>query len=85
MVKIKYGKLIILELKSRRAGINAVKQLNRYLNHFSDHKEFVRGILVSPSLTDDARELLQEKEMEYIELEPPKELERKNNITLDFF
>ena len=83
--KDKYGKLIILELKSRRAGINAVKQLNRYLNHFSDHKEFVRGILVSPSLTDDARELLQEKEMEYIELEPPKELERKNNITLDFF
>jgi RecB family endonuclease NucS len=45
----------------------------------------VRGILVSPSVTDDARELLKEKKMEYIKLEPPKELERKNNITLDFF
>jgi RecB family endonuclease NucS len=83
--KDKDGKITILELKSRRAGINAVKQLNRYLSHFSDHKEFVRGILVSPSLTDDACELLKEKKMEYIKLEPPKELERKNNITLDFF
>jgi RecB family endonuclease NucS len=83
--KDKEGKITILELKSRRAGINAVKQLSRYLKHFSDHKKFVRGILVSPSLTEDARELLKENKMEYIELEPPKELERKNKITLDFF
>ncbi len=83
--KDKDGKITILELKSRKAGVNAVKQLNRYLEDFSDHKNFVRGILVSPSLTDDALELLKEKKMEYVKLEPPQELERKNSITLDFF
>ncbi len=83
--KDKDGKITILELKSRKAGVNAVKQLNRYLNHFSDHKNFVRGILVSPSITDDALELLKDKKLEYIKLEPPKELERKNSTTLDSF
>lgn len=83
--KDKDGKITILELKSRKAGTNAVKQLKRYLKHFSDHKNFVRGILVAPSLTDDALELLKENKMEYIKLEPPKELERKNNISLDYF
>jgi len=41
------GKLVVLELKSRKAGVNAVKQLLRYVDCFSDNKEFVRGILVS--------------------------------------
>lgn len=79
------GKIVIIELKSRKAGINAVKQLKRYINCFLDNKEFVRGILVAPSLTEDARELLKENQMEYIPLAPPKELKTKTTTTLDYF
>jgi len=79
------GNLIVLELKSRRAGLNAVKQLKRYLDDFSDHKKFVRGILVAPSVTDDALALLEEFKLEFKSLDPPKEFSSDKNLTLDFF
>ena len=79
------GNLVVLELKSRRAGINAVKQLKKYMDCFSDHKEFVRGILVAPSITDDASELLEKYKLEYISMEPPREFGNDKNLTLDFF
>jgi endonuclease len=79
------GNLVVLELKSRRAGINAVKQLKRYLDDFSDHKKFVRGILVAPSVTDDASLLLEEFKLEFKSLDPPKEFSADKNLTLDFF
>jgi endonuclease len=83
--KDKDGNLVVLELKSRRAGINAVKQLKRYLDDFSDHKKFVRGILVAPSVTEDASELLKEFKLEFKVLEPPREFGADKNLTLDFF
>ncbi len=83
--KDKEGNLVVLELKSRRAGINAVKQLKRYMDSFSDHKEFVRGVLVAPSVTDDASELLDEYELEFKSMEPPREFGTDKNLTLDFF
>jgi RecB family endonuclease NucS len=80
------GNLTILELKSRRAGVNAVKQLKRYLDCFNDNKDRVRGILVAPSVTDDAKELLLEQDMEFMEMEPPRELSQVKKITLkDYF
>lgn len=83
--KDKNGNITVLELKSRHAGVNAVKQLKRYLEDFEDHKKFVRGILVAPSITEDARELLEENKMEFVSLEPPNELKREGNVTLDFY
>jgi len=83
--KDKEGNLVILELKSRRAGINAVKQLKKYMDCFSDHKELVRGILVAPSVTDEASELLEENKLEFKSLEPPREFGAHKNLTLDFF
>ena len=83
--KDKKGNLMVLELKSRRAGINAVKQLKRYMDCFSDNKELVRGILVAPSVTDDASELLDEFKLEFKSLEPPREFRTDKNLTLDFF
>lgn len=83
--KDKKGNLMILELKSRRAGTNAVKQLERYVNKFMDHKRLVRGILVAPSLTEDALELLEEKKLEFISLEPPMELKDQKFLTLEDF
>ncbi|AUB56395.1 MULTISPECIES: endonuclease NucS [Methanobacterium] len=79
------GNLTILELKSRKAGTNAVKQLRRYVDCFSDHKEEVRGVLVAPSITDDARELLEEQKMEFKALEPPRELGKDKVVTLESF
>ena len=79
------GALVIMELKSRKAGVNAVKQLKRYIDCFLDHKNFVRGVLVSPSITDDALKLLESYKMEHIKLAPPKELKSQNKVSLDFF
>lgn len=79
------GNITILELKSRKAGVNAVKQLRRYVDCFSDHKEAVRGVLVAPSITDDAMELLEEQKMEFKALEPPRELGNKKVVTLEKF
>ncbi|MDO5836142.1 MAG: endonuclease NucS [Methanobacterium sp.] len=83
--KDKQGNITILELKSRKAGINAVKQLRRYVDCFTDHKEEVRGVLVAPSITDDARELLEEQNMEFKALEPPRELGKDKVVTLESF
>ncbi|MGZ7160132.1 MAG: endonuclease NucS [Methanobacterium sp.] len=79
------GDLMVLELKSRRAGVNAVKQLKKYLDDFKEHKNFVRGILVAPSITEDAEELLEKYQLEFKALEPPKELLNSNAVTLDSF
>lgn len=79
------GNITILELKSRKAGTNAVKQLRRYVDCFSDHKEKVRGVLVAPSATDDAMELLEEQGMEFKVLEPPRELGKDKVVTLENF
>lgn len=83
--KDKDGNLVVLELKSRRAGVNAVKQLKRYMDDFADHKEFVRGILVAPSVTEEAQVLLEKYNMEFKALEPPKELKSVKSVSLDFF
>ncbi len=85
MGKDKKGNLVIIELKSRHAGVNAVKQLERYIKQFEDHKERVRGILVAPSLTEDAQELLEGKKLEFITLEPPMELKDQRIMTLEDF
>ena len=78
-------KLMILEFKSRKAGTNAVKQLKGYVECFMDNKEFVRGIIVAPDITDNALELLKSLQMEFIPLNPPKDLLTKKASTLDSF
>ncbi|MGB4363415.1 MAG: endonuclease NucS [Methanothermobacter tenebrarum] len=79
------GSLMVLELKSRRAGISAVRQLKRYLEDFKDDKHGVRGVLVAPSITHDARELLEAEGLEFKSLEPPQELKKDHRMTLDKF
>ena len=88
--------LMILELKARKAGVSAVKQLKRYLSDFENtdndylkdckaEKKKIRGILVAPSLMDDALELIEEEGIEFISVEPPRELKRDKKVTLDAF
>lgn len=39
-------------------------------------KEKIRGLLVAPSIMDDALELLEEEGIEFVSVEPPRELKR---------
>lgn len=78
-------KLMILEFKSRKAGMNAVKQLKRYVDCFKDNKEFVRGIIVAPDITLNAKEELESLQMEFIPMEAPRTLIKEDVSTLDSF
>ena len=88
--------LMVLELKSRKAGVTAVKQLRRYLQdlentenkdlkEFKTEKKKIRGLLVAPSIMNDAMELIEEEGIEFVSVEPPRELKRDKKVTLDFF
>ncbi len=91
--KDKNNNLMVLELKCRKAGVSAVKQLKRYLTDFEDEEESltdenhrkIRGLLVAPSIDEDAKELIEKENMEFVSVEPPKELKRDKKVTLDFF
>jgi RecB family endonuclease NucS len=94
--KDKDGNLMVLELKARKAGVTAVKQIRRYLTDFEDNnnhifkevgieKKKIRGVLVAPSIGEDAKELLEEEGIEFKVVEPPKELKKDKSVTLDAF
>ena len=48
-------------------------------------KKKIRGLLVAPSIMNDAEELLEEEGIEFVSVEPPRELKRDKKITLDAF
>lgn len=67
------GNAVVVELKRRRVGPDAVSQLNRYVEALDGDLHAgatVRGILVAPSVTDTARRLLEERGLEFVSLEP---------------
>jgi RecB family endonuclease NucS len=59
-----------VELKRRRVGPDAVGQLNRYVEALERDlpTRSIRGILVAPSVTDRAEELLATEDLEFISL-----------------
>ncbi|MBP1986117.1 endonuclease NucS [Halolamina salifodinae] len=67
------GRPVVVELKRRRVGPDAAGQLGRYVEALDrevpDGAE-VRGMLVAPSVTDRARELLAEKGLSFVSLAP---------------
>lgn len=70
------GRAVVVELKRRRVGPDAVSQLRRYVDALERdlHADAtVRGILVSPSVTDRADRLLCDHGLEFVALEPPAE------------
>lgn len=67
------GRPVVLELKRRRVGPDAVSQLQRYVDALdrdlhADSK--IRGVLVAPSITDRARRLLAERGLEFVAVTP---------------
>jgi len=70
------GRAVVVELKRRRVGPDAVSQLRRYVDALERdlHADAaVRGILVAPSVTERAQRLLTEHGLEFVSLEPPAE------------
>jgi len=67
------GNAVVVELKRRRVGPDAVSQLNRYVDALGRelHAEStVRGILVAPSVTDRAEQLLDRRGLEFVSVSP---------------
>ena len=67
------GRVVVLELKRRRVGPDAVGQLNRYVEALERDLHAgveIRGILVAPSVTDRARRLLATRGLEFVSLSP---------------
>ena len=67
------GEPVIVELKRRRVGPDAVGQLSRYVEALG--RELgdgagVRGILVAPSVTDRAAAMLDERGLGHVALDP---------------
>ena len=65
---------VVVELKRRRVGPSAASQLQRYVAAIGREvgdDAAVRGILVAPSVTDRARRLLAEHDLEFVAVEPP--------------
>ena len=48
-------------------------------------KQKIRGLLVAPSINEDAQELLNQEGIEFVSVEPPKELKTDKKVTLDIF
>ncbi|WP_409025285.1 endonuclease NucS [Halalkalicoccus salilacus] len=70
------GTVMVLELKRRRVGPDAVGQLDRYVGALERelHADVeIRGVLVAPSVTDRARRLLATKGLEFVSLTPAPE------------
>jgi RecB family endonuclease NucS len=64
------GRLVIIEVKRRRADSEAVHQLHGYLKSFQEEGADIRGMLVAPSLTKGTFALLEQLGLEYRKIEP---------------
>ncbi|HEV8289739.1 MAG TPA: endonuclease NucS [Candidatus Norongarragalinales archaeon] len=64
------GRIVVVELKRRIAGLDAVTQLKRYVEELSKRKgKITRGILVAPEITERALLMLQNWGLEYFKLD----------------
>jgi RecB family endonuclease NucS len=67
------GRTVAVELKRKRVGPDAVGQLRRYVDALErdlhDDAE-IRGLLVAPSVTDRAQDLLEKNGLEFVSLAP---------------
>lgn len=49
------GNLVAVEVKNEKAGVAAILQLKRYLEYYSSRGVSVKGVVIAPSITDEAR------------------------------
>jgi len=85
----KNGKLVVVEVKRKTAGKEAVLQLAKYIDAIkgkADHE--LRGVLVAPSLGKDVQRLLVTLGLEFKALDPKKcakVLKKDQNAKLETF
>ncbi len=87
------GNLVAIELKRRRASLDAVTQLERYVTELRKRKNVkVRGIVCAPGITPNALKLLESRGFQFFNLKYDSSqmnvriegLEKKQN-TLNFY
>lgn len=73
----KEGTLTIIECKRYKAELNAVTQLRRYVERLMKSKgiDKVRGIIAAPSITPNAKKMLEDWGYKFAIVKPPKYLE----------
>ena len=85
----KDGKLVVVEVKRKTAGKEAVLQLARYIDAIKEKaNRELRGVLVAPSLGKDVQRLLVTMGLEFKALDPKKcaeVLKKAENARLETF
>ena len=85
----KNGNLVIVEVKRKTAGKEAVFQLAKYIDSVKGKADReLRGVLVAPSLGKDVQRLLVTLGLEFKALDPKKcakVLKKKQNVKLETF
>jgi RecB family endonuclease NucS len=85
----KDGKLVVIEVKRKTAGKEAVLQLARYIDAIKEKaNRELRGVLVAPSLGKDVQRLLVTMGLEFKALDPKKcaeVLKKAENSRLEAF
>ena len=85
----KNGKLVVVEVKRKTAGRNAVLQLAKYIEAIKSRADReIRGVLVAPSLGKDMQKLLTTLGLEFKAVDPRKcaeVLKKDQNTKLENF
>jgi RecB family endonuclease NucS len=85
----KDGKLVVVEVKRKTAGKEAVLQLSRYINAIKGKaNRELRGVLVAPSLGKDVQRLLVTMGLEFKALDPKEcaeVIKKSENAKLESF
>lgn len=74
----KQGHFVVVECKRITASLMAVDQLRRYVERVKQIKgtQVVTGVLAAPSITPNARDMLESYGFRYAQVQPPMRLER---------
>lgn len=74
----KKNELVIVECKRYCAGLDAVTQLRRYVEKVKQSKglQVVHGVIAAPEITDNALKMAKDWGFSFVDVHPPKRLER---------
>lgn len=74
------GNLVIVECKRYAASLSCITQLRRYVERMKDLKgvDTVQGVMASPKITPNAKQMLQDWGFSWVRVEPPMRLKRFN-------
>lgn len=83
LLKDEKENLIIVEVKNEKAGVAAILQLKRYIEYYTSRGLSVRGVIVAPSITDEAMALSAREGIIYMSIDQI--IEGSKNLYKDIF